>query len=407
MTVDQVIQLRCQCNNYPWGRKGEASAAARYCAQTPGTDFKIEQGKEYAEMWMGTYPVLPSYSLKTNEDLQDILDANQEQLIGGPVLKKFGSKLPYLPKILSIDKALPLQIHPDKDLAQRLHEKNPDQFTDPNHKPEIAVALGKFEVFVGWKPLNVIQALFQLKPLQRFLPEKHTHFDNNSLKSIAKTILATSDETIAQTQNELLALPKASFGTESHIPELLPRLQQQYSKQDNGNIVALCLMNYLVLNAGDSIYVPADGIHAYLSGDIVECMARSNNVLNTGFCPRPDRDSVELFSAALTFGPHSADDSILPAKPSDKSINGKSSVYAPPMSEFNMLTTQLKEGEKEDLKPINGPGIMIVTSGSGTMSTNRKDHELKEGYVFFIGQGLELSFKSEKGLATYMAYVEG
>jgi len=29
------------------------------------------------------------------------------------------------------------------------------------------------------------------------------------------------------------------------------------------------------LHAGDAIYIPADGIHAYLSGDIVECMTRA------------------------------------------------------------------------------------------------------------------------------------
>jgi len=67
--------------------------------------------------------------------------------------------------------------------------------------------------------------------------------------------------------------------------------------------VALLTMNHLVLEKEEAIYVPADGIHAYSSGDIVECMARSDNVLNTGFCPRANRDSVDMFTAALTFSP--------------------------------------------------------------------------------------------------------
>lgn len=70
-------------------------------------------------------------------------------------------------------------------------------------------------------------------------------------------------------------------------------------------------MNYLVLQFGEAVYVPADGIHAWLSGDIVECMARSDNVINTGFCPRADRDSIDLFTYALTFEPHSAEESKL------------------------------------------------------------------------------------------------
>jgi len=62
---------------------------------------------------MGTYPELPSYVLSTGEDLQKVLDANSDQLIGQNVMEKFGHKnLPYLPKVLSIAKALPLQLHP-------------------------------------------------------------------------------------------------------------------------------------------------------------------------------------------------------------------------------------------------------------------------------------------------------
>jgi mannose-6-phosphate isomerase len=63
--------------------------------------------------WMGTYPELPSYVLETGEDLQDVLDKHPDELIGKTVARKFNhTKLPYLPKVLSIAKALPLQLHP-------------------------------------------------------------------------------------------------------------------------------------------------------------------------------------------------------------------------------------------------------------------------------------------------------
>jgi mannose-6-phosphate isomerase len=84
----------------PWGKKGQDSLAARYCASTPGTDFKIEDSREYAEMWMGTYPTTPSYVLSTKEKLQDVLNANKEKPIGKTVLRKFGANLPFLPKVL-------------------------------------------------------------------------------------------------------------------------------------------------------------------------------------------------------------------------------------------------------------------------------------------------------------------
>lgn len=62
---------------------------------------------------MGTYPELPSYVLETGEDLQDVLDKHSDELIGKQTADKFNhTKLPYLPKVLSIQKALPLQLHP-------------------------------------------------------------------------------------------------------------------------------------------------------------------------------------------------------------------------------------------------------------------------------------------------------
>jgi len=403
-----VIQLECQCNNYPWGKTGEDSLAARYAASTPGTHFKLDKTEQYAEMWMGTYPTTPSLILATGEDLQKYLDMHKERLIGTSILNKFGSELPYLPKILSIAKALPLQIHPDKELASRLHEKDPSKFGDSNHKPEIAVALGKFEVFVGWKPLNEIQGLFETIPAlkSRFLEETHVHFNSETLKRVVRDILTASDEDITEIYTALRDTPKAKFGNHSYIPELLPRLAKQYSKSDPGNLVALLTMNFLVLEKGEAIYVPADGIHAYLSGDIVECMARSDNVLNTGFCPRADRDSVDLFTNALTFSPKSGEDAILKPKRSEKGLNGHTKVLAPPMSEFDMLVTKLKAGESESIETINGPSIMIVTSGSGTLQSGSEEYKLVEGYVFFIGCGTKIKLKSSKDLETHIAYCE-
>ena len=50
-------------------------------------------------MWMGTYPTTPSYVLSSGELLQDVLNANKEELIGQTVLDKFGADLPFLPKV--------------------------------------------------------------------------------------------------------------------------------------------------------------------------------------------------------------------------------------------------------------------------------------------------------------------
>lgn len=166
-------------------------------------------------------------------------------------------------------------------------------------------------------------------------------------------------------------------------------------------------MNFLRLSAGDSIYIPADGIHAYLSGDIIECMARSNNVLNTGFCPRAERNNADLFVDTLTLAPHSAEECMLPSKPFDRSVHARTKVYAPPMSEFNMLCTELAGGGQGDVvKALGGPSIMIVTKGRGRLRAEGKEYELKEGYIHFVGADVETEFSSEGELQVYRAYVE-
>lgn len=358
-------------------------------------------------MWMGTYPTTPSYVLESGELLQDVINANKEQLMGKTILNKFGADLPFLPKILSIAKALPLQIHPDIDLATRLHEKDPEKFGDTNHKPEIAVALSKFEAFVGFKPKNDILALLQLAPLQQFLPsEENLHFDDESLKHVCKFLLEADEKTVASTQDGLSKLSASEFGSQSYMLELLPRLQDQYGKTDNGTLVALICMNFLTFQPGEAIYIPADGIHAYLAGDIVECMARSDNVLNTGFCPRADRDSVELFTEALTFKQHDPQEPILKRVSSEFSQTGKTTAFKPPMAEFNMLITEMQSGEKDTISAIAGPSIAIVTSGNGKMTSDGETYDANEGYIFFIGQGVQVDLKAEGQFTMYRAYAE-
>jgi mannose-6-phosphate isomerase len=162
--------------------------------------------------------------------------------------------------MLSIAKALPLQIQPDKDLAARLHKKESSKFGDTNHKPEIAVALSNFEVFVGWKPVPEIQQLFTTIPILKshFTNESQTHFNAEMLKVIVGKILSASDEEITEVYETLKKTPKGSFGKHTYIPELLRRLTEQYDKSDPRNLVALLTMNYLVLKERDAIYVPAE-----------------------------------------------------------------------------------------------------------------------------------------------------
>lgn len=90
-----------------------------------------------------------------------------------------------------------MQIHPDKKLAEELHERDPEKFGDWNHKPEIAVALTPFLGFAGFQPLETIQSTLTTVPeLKTFLGPLDScdafldKPSNDSLRALVKEVLA-------------------------------------------------------------------------------------------------------------------------------------------------------------------------------------------------------------------------
>ena len=106
---------------------GSTSAAAKYAAATPSNQLSIESEKPYAELWMGTHPSLPSKDVETQRSLLDLVQDNQA-LMSEDIAKRYGQKLPFLFKVLSIRKALSIQAHPNKKLAEQLHAKDPKNY---------------------------------------------------------------------------------------------------------------------------------------------------------------------------------------------------------------------------------------------------------------------------------------
>ena len=77
---------------------------------------------------MGTHPKSPSRVSESNSVLSEHLAAHPE-LIGKHVVQRFGitnGNLPFLFKVLAIEKALSIQTHPDKTTAEMLFAQQPD-----------------------------------------------------------------------------------------------------------------------------------------------------------------------------------------------------------------------------------------------------------------------------------------
>ena len=294
-------------------------------------------------------------------------------------------------------------------MAQKLHHEQPDKFPDPNHKPEIAVALSRFEAFVGWKPLRDISVLFNIPGLRELVPEVPTGWTDDTLRTVTRRLLQADSGLVRLIEAELMNLSKRDLEDldhQSYILDLIPRLQSQYDATDPGTLVALLCMNYLVLEPGEALYIPADSIHAYLSGDIVECAARSTNAMRSGFCPRADRDDVELFTEALTFAQHHRDDARLLCRPSEAGLRGRTVVYQPPIREFDLLRVELAPGQEEEVSAARGPAVAIITKGEGVLGGDGREFTVTEGFVFFVAPGTAVRWRTESGLQVYMPVVE-
>jgi mannose-6-phosphate isomerase len=428
-----LIQLQCGANSYDWGKIGNDSAAARFAAATTQSGFKIEESKPYAELWMGTHPSNPSKDVDTGRTLLELVNSNTA-LLSHDIAEKYGGKLPFLFKILSIQKALSIQAHPDKKLAERLHSEDPKNYPDDNHKPEMAIAVTPFDGFCGFRPLSeIVSFLESTPPLRALVGESKSDIfiaavgdkadasdeatiaaNKKALKDLFEAVMTSEESLIKKLAGELVEsanqLPE-SFGGKEHggreFANLIIRLDGQFP----GDIGLFCsfLLNYVKLQPGEAMFLQANDPHAYLSGDIVECMAASDNVVRAGFTPK--YKDVKNLVSMLTYSYAPISEQKMKPAPYPRGSNSKSGVptsilYDPPIDEFAVVKTGLKSGNSEKFQPIEGPSIIIATSGRGKISVGPKTETLDSGHVYFVGATATLELDAEEDLVAFRAFCE-
>ncbi|VDK34343.1 unnamed protein product [Gongylonema pulchrum] len=104
-------KLVCAVQTYDWGRPGSASEVANL-KRAADTHFVIDEKKPYAELWMGVHPNGPS-KIASNGKLLSEEIAIAKSSLGAHE----GGTLQFLFKVLSVNKALSIQSHPDKVCA--------------------------------------------------------------------------------------------------------------------------------------------------------------------------------------------------------------------------------------------------------------------------------------------------
>ncbi|EFR00538.1 mannose-6-phosphate isomerase [Nannizzia gypsea CBS 118893] len=443
-----LFRLQCGVNSYDWGKVGSESAAARYAAATPIDGFSVEADKPYAELWMGTHPSLPSKDFETQRTLLDLVQTNKA-LMSTEIVSRYGGKLPFLFKILSIGKALSIQAHPNKKLAESLHARDSKNYPDDNHKPEMTIAVTPFEGLCGFRPLaEIVHFLRAVEPLRDLVgteaaeafektvsgqetaqDEEATQKNKMALREVFTKLMQSSQESITNATQKLISAAESSpdsFATSSASPDnnpanpselaqLVIRLNGQFPN-DIGLFV-LFFLNFIKLEPGEAMFLKADDIHAYISGDIVECMASSDNVVRAGFTPKFKDVSTLTSMLTYSYAPIEEQKMTPTEYPYMKmnttaySSGSSASLYDPPIEEFSVVKTDLKcAGAKATFEPINGPSIIICTAGEGKISVGpAKSFDMKEGHVFFVGATAECVIESTvdgKDLTTFKAFCE-
>lgn len=107
------MELKCAFQTYDWGKRGINSIVADLL-KTANADFVLDEQKPYAELWMGTHQNGPSHLKNMEISLQKYIQENTNILGSNIETQNFGTDLPFLFKVLSINKALSIQVHPDK-----------------------------------------------------------------------------------------------------------------------------------------------------------------------------------------------------------------------------------------------------------------------------------------------------
>ncbi|MBN1887575.1 MAG: mannose-6-phosphate isomerase, class I [Thermoflexales bacterium] len=368
---------------YAWGTRGKDAFIPRLLG------MQAEDDCPYAELWMGTHPNAPSAVILAGGQLVSLCQLIEQapaQVLGQAVAERFGGALPFLFKVLSAAEALSIQVHPNQEQARVLHARDPLHYPDDNHKPEVAVALDALTALVGFKPLTgIAQTLATYPELATFIGEAATRQVMNAGSSHASegaelvrlayaTLLERSVshegallKAIAQLRQRLGAQPGLS-----QVEQLFLDLCARYA---DAGLFSIFFLNLVHLEKGQGVYLKAGVPHAYLRGNIVECMANSDNVVRVGLTPK-FKDAAALIDI-LDYEPGVLP--ILEGAPDAEEI-----VYRAPVSEFQLSRWRLGPGCQRHETTGGGVHVLLVTEGELIIGWGAGSQTVRRGQSILI-----------------------
>ncbi|MGD1815852.1 MAG: mannose-6-phosphate isomerase, class I [Pleomorphochaeta sp.] len=351
-------------------------------------------GKPKAEMWMGTHPGAPSLIYGTDKTLESFLKENTN-FFSADHLKMYYDQLPFLFKVLAIEKPLSIQCHPDYREAKigyenetEFRKNNPRSlwnYKDDNRKAEVILALSPITAMCGFLSDEEI-----ITNLKTYIPNGFDKFISSRLMNVENKAKAafeyiyTVDEAILLTLiSELLKNVKdkenkvGAFFTKEGI---INRVKDEYPK-DRG-LFAPLLLNVAHLNKGESIYLEPRLLHAYVYGNGIELMSASDNVLRGGLTHKK-MDVDELLKVMVVKTQR------LKLCKTFYDKNNKC-VIETPTDEFTLA--YYSKG-KYDIKTQNIEMLLFIEDS--VMSIDKEEIQVKKGDVYVIAANTHLKLDNE------------
>ena len=367
--------------NYDWGKPGLTSLVAEYAAKNSVELQFIEPHRPYAEFWIGTHPSAPATIKGSRQKLANFIMSN---------IKSSFNNLPYLLKILSIQKALSVQIHPDKQTAKNIFTTRRDILNDDNHKPELVYALTDFEMLCGFRPIKEIVYFLEKVPEFYDLTRLEKIEKNNPAKLHEQMKLcfralmsATKDEIEAKLDSLFYRFERKSEQENKHF--LIPLIKRLYADYENDiGCFLVYFLNYIKLDEGQVVYIPPREIHCYLSGECIECQACSDNVIRAGLTPK--RKNVNLLCDLANFVFEEPQKKLM--KPLIE--NAFTQLYKPPIPDFAVAKISIKKHDFELVKllPRKSSSFLMVFEGRGEFIERKLI--IKRGSVLFLEENEDL-----------------
>ncbi len=234
-------------------------------------------GRPQAELWAGAHPAAPSSVDGT--PLNVLIERDPAGMLGAASVARFGPTLPYLLKVLAVEKPLSLQVHPTTAQARSGFaaeeargipiDDGTRTYKDPFHKPEMVCALTDFHGLCGFRdPAETAAVLKPRRP--RTAPVDRRPPRRPARESASHRPHPDAGREFPPHPRRGRTRPHRRLRRHRNRPPRRPGYPRRL------------LLNHVRLKPGEALFLDAGVPHSYLGGLAIEVMANSDNVLRCG-----------------------------------------------------------------------------------------------------------------------------